>query len=166
MRLQHREAATLVRLLESAERTRTPLSGHRSRRWGRRPSQWRLHKATKQCSWVSTHQMVCFCDICHNVMALHVGQDSQPELRCGTCRHTHTVADPAALALSNGVVAGSRVQQPTCQRYLHLDMALSRMRNLACSNPACGARDVSFVKYDADNLRFLFVCNMCGRAWT
>jgi hypothetical protein len=52
------------------------------------------------------------------------------------------------------------------------DPTLPHVRNIKCANDACNSnggrgaeRDVIYMKYDAVNMKFMYVCNVCGFTW-
>ncbi len=51
------------------------------------------------------------------------------------------------------------------------DPTLPHVTTLPCPNKACEThtankqRDVIIIKYDAQNLKFLYICNVCGDQW-
>ncbi len=55
--------------------------------------------------------------------------------------------------------------------FTHQDPTLPHVKNIPCPNAECltktGAkeRDVIYIKYDADNLKYLYICNVCKAQW-
>jgi DNA-directed RNA polymerase subunit M/transcription elongation factor TFIIS len=51
------------------------------------------------------------------------------------------------------------------------DPRLPHVKNLLCPNGQCKSRngqaesDVIYIKYDTVNLKYLYICNVCGEQW-
>jgi DNA-directed RNA polymerase subunit M/transcription elongation factor TFIIS len=55
--------------------------------------------------------------------------------------------------------------------FTKLDPTLPHVNTIKCPNGACASntsgaeRDVIYLKYDAENLKFLYICNLCDTQW-
>lgn len=99
--------------------------------------------------------------------------------RCRTCGYTE-------VDMQGGLVNETIVQERASEGYKILlneftrqDPTLPHVNTLPCPNtngdPATGkpkcptysgkARDVIILKYDAQNMKFLYICNECGEQW-
>ena len=133
-----------------------------------------------------------FCPKCENYLYLEQASetiakaDGKSELkfylnrRCRTCGHVE-------IDTKGGLVNETIVQERASEGYKILlneftrqDPTLPHVNTLPCPNttgsvekgiPICpthnkGApRDVIIIKYDAQNMKFLYICNVCGEQW-
>jgi hypothetical protein len=80
---------------------------------------------------------------------------------------------------TGGLIMETDLQEKTAEGYKILlneftrsDNTLPHTTTIKCPNAACGSnngqpRDVIYMKYDAINLKFLYLCNVkdCGHQW-
>ena len=51
------------------------------------------------------------------------------------------------------------------------DATLPHVKTIKCPSEACGSnqtgaeKDVIYIKYDPVNMKYLYICNVCGEAW-
>jgi DNA-directed RNA polymerase subunit M/transcription elongation factor TFIIS len=133
-----------------------------------------------------------FCPKCENYLYLEqaseetVGASGAKEKKyylnrlCRTCGYVE-------VDTVGGLVNETVVQERSSEGYKILlneftrqDPTLPHMHSLPCPNttgdpatgkPACKTytsneqRDVIVIKYDAQNMKFLYICNVCGEQW-
>lgn len=91
--------------------------------------------------------------------------------RCRTCGYNE-------VDVQGGLVNETIVQERASEGYKVLlneftrqDPTLPHVNTLPCPNTAtCQSykgkpRDVIIIKYDAQNMKFLYICNVCGEQW-
>jgi len=91
--------------------------------------------------------------------------------RCRTCGYNE-------VDVQGGLVNETIVQERASEGYKILlneftrqDPTLPHVNTLPCPNTAtCKSykgtpRDVIIIKYDAQNMKFLYICNVCGEQW-
>ena len=77
-----------------------------------------------------------------------------------------------------GLVLETRVQEKASEGYKILlneftpeDPTLPHVKNIKCPNASCPSnsgsepRDVIYIKYDAVNLKYLYICTKCPQRW-
>lgn len=77
-----------------------------------------------------------------------------------------------------GLVLETNLKEKTSEGYkilLHeftkLDPTLPHVDTIKCPNEGCASnagsakKDVIYLKYDAENLKFLYICNVCDTQW-
>ena len=77
-----------------------------------------------------------------------------------------------------GLVLETNLKEKTSEGYkilLHeftkLDPTLPHVDTIKCPNEVCASnagsakKDVIYLKYDAENLKFLYICNVCDTQW-
>ena len=133
-----------------------------------------------------------FCPKCENYLYLEQASQTIPKAdgkteqsfylnrRCRTCGYTE-------IDTKGGLVNETIVQERASEGYKILlneftrqDPTLPHVNTLPCPNttgnpekgiPICpthsgkAPRDVIIIKYDAQNMKFLYICNVCGEQW-
>ncbi len=116
-----------------------------------------------------------FCPKCENYLYLNAS-DTTLLRECRTCGYKEEDTE-------GGIVMETIVQERTSEGYKILlneytreDPTLPHVKTLPCPRATCpsnpGAtgpsskpRDVIIIKYDAQNMKFLYICNVCGEQW-
>ena len=113
-----------------------------------------------------------FCTVCNNYLYLHVDEVSGDLQR--SCRNCGFKDDTE----QGGLVSEMRIEQLSAEGYnlinefTLLDPRLPHLRgtmkcvNTGCqSNKAGGESDIVYIKYDSDNLRYIYICTFCKTNW-
>lgn len=125
-----------------------------------------------------------FCPKCENYLYLEQASEEATNAsgatekryflnrRCRTCGYNE-------VDVQGGLVNETIVQERASEGYKILlneftrqDPTLPHVNTLPCPNTsACpthksnAPRDVIIIKYDAQNMKFLYICNVCGEQW-
>ena len=114
-----------------------------------------------------------FCPVCENYLYTDVDADSMDLFRvCRKCGHKEKDT-------KGGLVMEMMIQQQSAEGYKILlneftrkDPRLPHIRkNITCPNVGCDSNkggkdpDVIYIKYDAVNLLYLYICDICGEKW-
>ena len=126
-------------------------------------------KTTNPCIRDSMER-VNFCPICRYYLSLKVEDTSLTRL-CRNCGYEKAVE-------KGGLITETLVQQRSSEGYKILlneftrqDPTLPHVNTIKCPNGSCGSngggkeRDVIYIKYDTVNLKYLYICNVCGESW-
>jgi DNA-directed RNA polymerase subunit M/transcription elongation factor TFIIS len=110
------------------------------------------------------------CPLCFNYRPAVV-EDNKLLRVCKTCG---TQEDD-----KGGLIIESDIKQRSSDSYQILineftrqDPTLPYLKDLKCPNNQCGSnkgtaeRKVYLIKYDSDNLKFVYICNTCEQTWT
>ena len=111
-----------------------------------------------------------FCPKCENL--LYFDTKTEKLLRiCRTCDYSEEDTQ-------GGLAMETIVQERTSEGYKILlneftrqDPTLPHVTTLPCPKTSCPTntkgqpRDVIIIKYDAQNLKFLYICNVCNEQW-
>ena len=114
-----------------------------------------------------------FCPTCRYYLYLNTPATPEDSLRriCRNCGYTEVEERGGLiteLRLNEKVVEGHKV---IMNEFTHLDPTLPHVDNIHCKNEACasnggGAKaDVIPIKYDAVNMKFLYICTVCKEQW-
>jgi DNA-directed RNA polymerase subunit M/transcription elongation factor TFIIS len=114
-----------------------------------------------------------FCPVCENYLYTDVDAESLDLFRvCRKCGHKEKDT-------KGGLVSEMMIQQQSAEGYKILlneftrkDPRLPHIRkNITCPNVGCDSNkggkdpDVIYIKYDAVNLLYLYICDICGEKW-
>ena len=126
-----------------------------------------------------------FCPVCRNLLFLMntydgAAADGKPgsqtndtTLRwsCRACGHAEDYVDGGILYEINLQQKVSEGYKVLLNEFTRLDPTLPHVSNIKCPNDECGSntgaadRDVIYMKYDAVNLKYLYICNVCEQHW-
>ncbi len=111
-----------------------------------------------------------FCPVCRYYLYLDMSEGKLTRL-CRSCGHSEE-------EMSGGLVSFTNLEEKVNEGYKILvneftrdDPTLPHVNNIKCKNEGCasnksGAKsDVIYIKYDAVNMKFLYICNVCGDQW-
>lgn len=113
-----------------------------------------------------------FCPICHYY--LYLNSDNQ-ELRrlCRNCGHEEKDTEGGLIMETNLHEQTSEGYKILINEFTKQDPTLPHVDSIKCPNATCKSntseggvqRDVIYIKYDAVNLKFLYMCNVCDTQW-
>ncbi len=113
-----------------------------------------------------------FCDDCENLMDFCLNETSEPIFVCSRCSKKEVVTDPKQLY----VVEKKQVNVEeiiNTNEFLKLDPTLPviQNKNIRCVNINCPSKqsklnEINYIKYDEDQLKFMYICKTCGQKWT
>lgn len=111
-----------------------------------------------------------FCPVCKYYLYLNV-VGGELERHCKNCTYHEKEYD-------GGLIVENIIQEKASEAYkVYLneftkeDPTLPHLDNIKCPNGSCasnnqGAKsDVIYIKYDATNMKFLYICNVCDEKW-
>jgi len=115
-----------------------------------------------------------FCDSCDNFMNFCIDKDSNPIYKCSRCNN---LAEYDYKNDLKGIVFNKNDELKKIlnnNKYLTMDPTLPRISNsnIKCTNPECISikdkkeTDISYIKYDDENIYFMYICNYCQQKWT
>jgi hypothetical protein len=113
-----------------------------------------------------------FCTVCNNYLYLHVDETTGDLQRsCRNCGYKD-------IAEQGGLVSEMRIEQLSAEGYnlvnefTLLDPRLPHLHGtIKCINSGCKSNkpgsesDIVYIKYDAENLRYIYICTFCKTNW-
>jgi DNA-directed RNA polymerase subunit M/transcription elongation factor TFIIS len=112
-----------------------------------------------------------FCPKCDYKLYMSVGDGTTMDLYCKNCGHTEQEAE-------GGLIVETNLQESTGEGYKILvneftrqDPTLPHVKNIKCPTATCPTntsgqeRDVILIKYDNKNMKYIYICNVCGGEW-
>ncbi len=116
-----------------------------------------------------------FCDDCNNVMYVYLDKDSEiPELYlyCKSCLSKKKYTGNLIYNDDNNIDLSQSINN---NKFLNYDITLPHIKsdNIKCPNTECKSvvdplikSDIIYIKYDKDNMKYIYSCNHCGQSWT
>jgi uncharacterized protein YdcH (DUF465 family) len=96
---------------------------------------------------------------------------------CRNCRHKdETITEEGICVLNSQLKKKEQKFNHIINQYTKLDPTLPRIYNVNCPNPQCKTNhevsktekkptEVIYVRYDDDNLKYLYICVECDTTW-
>ena len=111
-----------------------------------------------------------FCPKCENYLYLDTKTSTLLRV-CRTCGHSEEDTQ-GGLAMETIVQErSSESYKIVVNEFTRLDPTLPHVKTLPCPLQTCPTntkgleRDVIIIKYDGVNLKYLYICNVCGTEW-
>jgi hypothetical protein len=107
-----------------------------------------------------------------------INNENRDELSyyCRNCGHVDTDIKAGSCVLNTELKKGKQHFQHIVNKYTKLDPTLPRIYNLPCPNSACLTNaievdkripnEVLYMRYDDNNLKYLYLCCKCDNVWT
>ena len=117
-----------------------------------------------------------FCVKCDKMYYIGINPDDPNKLTyyCRNCRHVdETITEEGVCVLNTQLKKGEQKFNHIINKYTKMDPTLPRMYNVLCPNPECVTNttsekkptEVIYVRYDDDNLKYLYICVECDTTW-
>lgn len=115
-----------------------------------------------------------FCSQCDNMYYIGVSADDANKLTyyCRNCRNKdETIVEEGVCVLNAQLKRGEQKFNHIINKYTKMDPTLPRINNLRCPNAECKCNkedrnaEVIYVRYDDDNLKYLYICVECDTTW-
>lgn len=117
-----------------------------------------------------------FCVKCDNMYYIGISADDPNQLvyYCRNCKHKDdTIAEEGTCVLNHRLKQGEQKFAHVVNKYTKFDPTLPRIYNMKCPNVDCKTNstdspkssEVIYVRYDDDNLKYLYICAECDCTW-
>ena len=122
-----------------------------------------------------------FCTVCENMYYIGINENGGNQLTyyCRSCGHKdETLASENVCVLKTQIKKGAQQFNHIINEYTKLDPTLPRIYNMKCPNEACQTNveiggggpgkipaEVIYVRYDDDNMKYLYMCVTCDNVW-
>jgi DNA-directed RNA polymerase subunit M/transcription elongation factor TFIIS len=120
-----------------------------------------------------------FCVKCNNMYYISINPVKTDQLSyyCRNCGNTETQIEEGCCILNTELRRGDHHFEHIVNKYTKLDPTLPRIHNIPCPNLDCSSniitsssprtpREVLYMRYDDNNLKYLYMCCICDRVWT
>ena len=112
------------------------------------------------------------CNNCDNFMFTYINEDKKLYNCCKRCGNTK-LSDMKCVYKSSDKIDISKI----LNEYTHIledpTLPTIRNKNIKCPNSECVSivenykeSDIIYIKYDKDNMKYIYSCNYCGQKWT
>lgn len=118
-----------------------------------------------------------FCSVCSNMYYISINENDTNKLQyyCRNCGNKDN-----EITESGGCILNTQLKTVGKHRFSHIinkyskfDPTLPRIHNIPCPNALCAtntndkktAREVIYIRYDDDNLKYLYMCTTCDEVW-
>ena len=118
-----------------------------------------------------------FCEVCNFIYYLSVDEED-PNRLIYVCHHCGNVNEELVkngLCIFNQQYKGKKLEMShLVNQYTKLDPTLPRVWNVRCPNADCKTNhgdlqkepaEIIYIKYDAEELKFMYMCVECDTVW-
>ena len=113
-----------------------------------------------------------FCEVCRNMLYTRLDEDKNMINYCKNCNNSvvHTVADGSKVLIQDNKIDDITKYSQYINPNIQSDPTLPRVNNISCPNTECSKKEeepneVIYVKYDFQNMRYLYHCCYCNQFW-
>lgn len=115
-----------------------------------------------------------FCSLCENMLYIKIDIDDENKLKnyCKNCNFEKELPKNKSIAiLENNYEKEEINYELFINPYIKYDPTLPRVNNIKCSNTNCTKKkdkddEVIYIKYDNENMKYLYYCIHCEHFWT
>lgn len=122
----------------------------------------------------NTYQPIMkFCPQCENMFYLRIGKENPDQLSyvCRFCQFQSPAEPEAMVQVLNTHVNHREINfHHIINKYTKYDPTLPVMENAVCPRPECNQNKeqkdrVLYMRYDEENLKYLYICSKCDHFW-
>jgi DNA-directed RNA polymerase subunit M/transcription elongation factor TFIIS len=115
-----------------------------------------------------------FCGKCDNMYYLRLSEANSNKLihYCRNCGNEETITNNESICISNNdLIKNDQKYKYIINKYTKLDPTLPRTNTIKCPNQSCpsnkedGTREIIYVRYDDDNVKYIYICSSCNFSW-
>lgn len=117
--------------------------------------------------------IIKLCNDCNNLMDFCLNKNKDPVYMCSKCFNIDDKIDYNHKEIEfNKELA--LIEIINKNPFIHLDVTLPKINNdnINCPNDKCPGNinkeknNISYIKYDESNIKFIYICNKCGQKWS
>jgi DNA-directed RNA polymerase subunit M/transcription elongation factor TFIIS len=120
-----------------------------------------------------------FCKVCDNMYYISI-DEKNPNKLAHYCRNCGDIDNEEYNSEMNTILStqfkkSEQTFQHILNKYTKMDPTLPHIHNIPCPNEGCATnseddskkpeRDVLYVRYDEDKLKYLYMCTVCNHTW-
>ena len=115
-----------------------------------------------------------FCCKCDNMYYLRLSEANSNKLihYCRNCGNEENITNNESICISsNEFIKNEQKYKYIINKYTKLDPSLPRTNTIKCPNQSCssnsenGNREIIYVRYDDDNVKYIYICSTCDFTW-
>lgn len=125
-----------------------------------------------------------FCSECDNMYYIKIDDNDESQLiyYCRNCGNTDSnIENDGVCVINTQLKKGSQHFEHIVNKYTKLDPTLPRIYNIPCPNSLCTtnithtnknkenndtSREVLYIRYDNNKLKYLYMCCKCDTIWS
>ena len=116
-----------------------------------------------------------FCPECHNMTYIHETDEKTLVHVCKICGYQEDFQNKSSCIYSSKFSKFDVSTFLNQNKYITHDKTLPSIKNnenITCPNDECLTnnegieKSFKYIKYDEDQLKFMYVCETCGQSWT
>ena len=115
-----------------------------------------------------------FCLECHNMTFIYLNEEQDLIHYCEACSKSEPFTRENACIHTTSVNKYDNSESINYNKYITHDITLPKIEgnsNIKCTNEECESikedknSSVTYIKYDSDNMKYIYICNYCGQKW-
>ena len=120
------------------------------------------------------HSDCHFCQECHNMTFIYLDENKKLIHHCKACSKSEPFQDESPCIYSMDFRVFDTSEVINRNKYITQDITLPKIENnpnVKCTNEECESikgdtnSSVTYIKYDAENMKYIYICNHCGQKW-
>jgi|TARA_Y100000389_G_C16967332_1_gene273983 DNA-directed RNA polymerase subunit M/transcription elongation factor TFIIS len=114
---------------------------------------------------------VTFCTKCENILYIFANTDEKKlYYGCKSCGNKTEMNSKSQLVYTSNQTKLDKSEIINSNPYITHDITLPTIKgnkNIKCINSDCSSEesDITYIKYDDTNMRYMYICNHCGSKW-
>ena len=111
------------------------------------------------------------CGVCQNMFVMKLQADGKLIWNCLSCGIEEEQAGGCLIMETLVQERSSEGYRILLNEFTRQDTTLPHTKSIKCSKDSCPSngsgseRDIIYIKYDAINMKYLYICNVCGESW-
>ena len=111
------------------------------------------------------------CSTCQNMYVMRFQTDGTLTWKCLTCGVEENQEGGCLLVETLVQQRSSEGYRILLNEFTRQDPTLPHVKNIKCPKGECASnakgaeRDVIYIKYDQLNMKYIYICNVCGDTW-
>ena len=114
-----------------------------------------------------------FCSECSNMAYIHIDENKEIFYLCKTCSNTDKFENENNCIYEYNFQGFDKSELINANKYITHDITLPKIENIniKCTNKECESisenkqSSITYLKYDPDNMKYIYICNFCGQKW-
>ena len=115
-----------------------------------------------------------FCKQCQNMTFLYTDESKNLIHHCKACMYSEPYLKKDNCIYSIQFKKYDNSEYINSNPYVTHDITLPKIKNnpnIKCVNPECISItetkecDITYIKYDMENMKYIYICNHCGQKW-
>tara|TARA_B100001123_G_C15065011_1_gene929181 strand:- start:583 stop:960 length:378 start_codon:yes stop_codon:yes gene_type:complete len=115
-----------------------------------------------------------FCSECHNMTFIYLNEEQDLIHYCEACSKSESFTSENACIHTTSINKYDNSESINYNKYITHDITLPKIEgnsNIQCTNEECESikedksSSVTYIKYDSENMKYIYICNYCGQKW-